>query len=341
MSEFSYPFGAKSSAPWRRGALERLRLAAKKAVDPWRAPDRNRSTLKLRSGAGRPLAQDEAVVLFLTRNDRRFMPSFLEHYRKMGVTRFVCVDDRSVDGTVDYLAGQSDTDLFTSTLRYREADRGKVWREELLARYGKNRWYIIVDSDEYLLYETLGQETVTEFAKRLSERGVARLPAPMLDLYPVGDLNAALFTGQIDQRPWDVATHFDADGYRAIASGAAISIYGGVRARAFGANGELMKYPLMRWDRFCSLGRTIHRPRPASYNFAPAMGALLHFKVFSDFEDRVKDAISEGQHYKGARSYQKMLDHFTGKGIGDLRYSGSKRYEGPTDLLKSGFMLAL
>jgi hypothetical protein len=71
------------------------------------------------------------------------------------------------------------------------------------------------------------------------------------------------------------------------------------------------------------------------------MGALLHFKVFSDFEDRVKDAISEGQHYKGARSYQKMLDHFTGKGIGDLRYSGSKRYEGPTDLLKSGFMLAL
>ncbi len=35
----------------------------------------------------------------LLHNEMHFLPPFLDHYRKLGVGRFIFVDDRSTDGT--------------------------------------------------------------------------------------------------------------------------------------------------------------------------------------------------------------------------------------------------
>ncbi len=257
----------------------------------------------------------------------------------MGVTRFFCLDDASTDGTQDFILDQPDADLFTSNVRYKDADRGKIWREKLFDILGHNRWYLNVDSDEYFLYESISRETIGEYTRRLDSAGVSRVPAPMLDLYPMGDVSRAVFSGANGAMPWEVATHFDGDGYTANAFKTGISIYGGVRARVFKSRGELMKYPLIRWDRYCSLGRTIHRPRPSLYNFAPTLGVLLHFKIFSDVGETAATAVAEGQHYKGAKLYKAIVDQLAA--LDDLSYEDSIPYLGVDDLVQRGFMLPL
>jgi len=292
-------------------------------------------------GDMRPLSGDDFPLIVTTHNDMRLMAAFFRHYRAMGVTRFICLDDASTDGTADFILAQPDTELFTSNVRFKDADRGKIWREKLFAFFGYDRWYLSVDSDEFFLYETADSERIGDFARRLDAARIRRLPAPMLDLYPVGDLSRAVFSGANGAMPWEIATHFDGGGYRAKAFKTGISIYGGVRARVFKANGELMKYPLVRWDRYCSLGRTIHRPRPSLYNFAPGLGVLLHFKIFSDLKQTTSRAVQEGQHYKEARVYKTILGRLGTMGAIDLSYEDSIPFAGVDDLIKRGFMLPL
>lgn len=341
MSTFSYPVtnGAPDWSPPARVAalnlaMRHISLLARKKADEVQIRRADPAPL-------RPLSDDDFPLIVLTHNDMRFMPSFFAHYRAMGVTRFFCMDDQSSDGTPDFILAQPDADLFTSNVRYKDARQGRVWREKLLGLLGTDRWYLNVDSDEYFLYESMPRETIAEFTKRLDAVRVKRLPAAMLDLYPVGDVSEAVFSGEDATMPWDIATHFDGDGYTGQRFNTGISIYGGVRARALNAEGELIKYPLIRWDRYCWLGRTIHRPKPSLYNFATAMGALLHFKIFSDVRERMEMAVVEGQHYMHAKNYQLALNNLRASDAIDLSYRGSIPYAGVDDLVRRGFMLPL
>ena len=115
-------------------------------------------------------------------NGRRFLPSVLDHYRSIGVTRFVCVDDVSNDGTTDYLLKQKDVDVHFSNVRYGDAARSKTWRELLAEKYGKNRWYLNVDVDEFLFTGNNSKMTIGQYAKLLYKQGILRLPAPMIDI---------------------------------------------------------------------------------------------------------------------------------------------------------------
>lgn len=342
MSTFDYPIGGNRQPPWSLSWTARTVNLAKRQLSFISRRDGGDARLLRRSpGALRPLSRGDFPLIVTTHNDMRLMASFFKHYRSMGVTRFICVDDASTDGTPDFILDQPDTELFTSNVRYKDAERGKIWREKLFSIFGSDRWYLNVDSDEYFLYESIASEIIGDFTRRLDACGVSRVPAPMLDLYPTGDISSAVFFGTSDAMPWEIATHFDGGGYTANAFRTGISVYGGVRSRVFKAHGELIKYPLIRWDRYCSLGRTIHRPRPSLYNFAPTLGALLHFKIFSDVREMAARAVEEGQHYKKAKIYRAVLDRLAAPDALDLCYEDSIPYLGVDDLIRRGFMLPL
>jgi hypothetical protein len=342
MSTFGYPVGTGRRPPWSRSwTVTTINLAKRQFSFLFRRHPGGVRIQRKSPGALRPLSVDDFPLIVITHNDMRLIASFFQHYRSMGVTRFICLDDASTDGTADFILEQPDTELFTSNVRYKDAERGKIWREQLFAVFGYDRWYLNVDSDEYFLYETIASETIGDFTRRLDSSGVSRVPAPMLDLYPVGDVSRAVFSGANGAMPWEVATHLDGAGYTAKAFKTGISIYGGVRSRVFRAHGELIKYPLIRWDRYCSLGRTIHRPRPSLYNFPPALGVLLHFKIFSDLRETAVTAVNEGQHYKGAKIYRAVLDRMEALGAFDLAYEDSIPFVGVDDLIHRGFMLPL
>lgn len=342
MSTFGYPIGGDRRPPWPQSWAARTINYAKRQASLLSLRNAGGLRVERKSpGALRPLSGNDFPLIVITHNDMRLMESFFRHYRSMGVTRFICIDDASMDGTPDFILNQPDAELFTSNVRYKDAERGKLWREQLFSIFGHDRWYLNVDSDEYFLYESIARESVGDFTRRLDAAGVSRVPAPMLDLYPVGDISRALFSGTNGAMPWHVATHFDGAGYTAKAFRTGISVYGGVRSRVFKAHGELIKYPLIRWDRYCSLGRTIHRPRPSLYNFAPVLGVLLHFKIFSDVGETAARAVEEAQHYKGAKIYKAVLNRLTAPAPFDLAYEDSIPFAGVDDLIRRGFMLPL
>ncbi|OCP04476.1 MULTISPECIES: glycosyltransferase family 2 protein [unclassified Ensifer] len=283
------------------------------------------------------LYPDDLPLIFLTHNDAKLMPGFLAHYRSLGVTRFICVDDASSDGTREYLLEHADVDLWASQQRYKEARRGRLWREALFALYGSDRWYVNVDSDEFLIYDDCESRTLWSLIHALEEREISRLPAPMLDMYPV-DLGTADINQLKTHAPWEVADHFDSRGYAMTTTKRAISVKGGARLREFDSDLEMIKYPLIRWDENCLFGPSIHQPLPYQRNFSSIVGALLHFKFFADYQKVINDAVADGQYFDGSAAYAKMTETLASTGALQLFSESSVKFDGSRQLLRLGFI---
>lgn len=336
----SYPFRGPGDFDYGRTLLHRFgtwldsrRVAARRRSKTETVP------LSLKSPtAFRPLQDADVPLLFLAHDDLKFMRSLLAHYRRLGVTRFICVDDRSSDGTRELLCAQPDVDVWTSDVRYREARRGKLWREALFARYGKNRWYLNIDADEYLVYDRCFEKPLPALIARLESLGIRRLAAPMIDMYPGGRVSAFAFDGSTDAMPWEVADCLDGSGYAIEKNKRFLSLSGGPRRRTFSAEAEMMKYPLMYWDEDCSFGISIHQPLPFDRNFSPISGVLLHFKFFADYHEKTQAAVKDKQYFGGAREYQRILDTVAASGELDFVYEGTVTYSSPQQLVDLGFM---
>lgn len=312
------------------------------AYETWRITRRERRDSQdvplAPAAAVKPLSPEDLPLVFVTHNDLTILPFFLRHYRRLGVTRFICVDDVSQDGTRDYLSAQPDVDLWTSPLRYGEARRGRRWREALFARYGYDRWYVNVDSDEFLLYDGCEGTGLSALVAVLEEHDCKRLAAPMLDMYPGP---GAIEPDPEQGLPWQFSNHFDVRGYEAELDKRGVSLKGGPRRRRFAEANELMKYPLIFWDRSCFFGSSPHRPLPFERNFEPFFGALLHFKFFTNYRGKIAEAAVGKQHYNGSEHYQAMMDALDREG--DLNFVGpeSARFEGPEQLRELGFLTRL
>ncbi len=106
-------------------------------------------------GAGQGLAQVAALggrlrekkaapgasgvtVICLIKDEFFYLPAFLDHYRRLGVSRFVFLDDGSTDEGPDYLMRQADCAVVVSDLTFGQFVDGKkadvIWRTALTAR---------------------------------------------------------------------------------------------------------------------------------------------------------------------------------------------------------------
>jgi hypothetical protein len=251
------------------------------------------------------------------------------------------VDDQSTDHSREWLAKQKDVDLWVSSIRYKDARRGRLWRESLFAQYGEGRWYVNVDADEFLVYDHYERIDLRALMELLSSRKVTKLAAPMLDLYPAADLASADYQWAQDRMPWDVADSFDKEGYKLALEKRYISIRGGPRHRLFGAEVELMKYPLLFWGAGSSLGASIHQPLPFQDNFSPVAGVLLHFKFFADLAEKLDHAVADAQYFDNAREYKKIAASLGQQGELDFVGPHTAKYTGADQLVALGFMCSL
>jgi hypothetical protein len=278
------------------------------------------------------VGQQDIVLLSVVRNEFPQIISFLDYYRSLGISRFAIVDDRSEDGTLEFLLDQSDVDVFTSSKTYSESERGNFWRHDLVRRYGVNRWYVMVDADEYLVYDGMDSHDLKDLAKWIQKQGMKHLLAPMIDMYPSGNLRD--FPFDPSRAPWHVADHFDASGYDRTTSPQHVKIRGGPRSRLFGRH-TLTKYPLIFWDRL-TIVNSIHGHLPYWRNHIDPHGVLLHFKFFSDFTGKAKVAVEENQHWNNASKYKEYLSGTIDKPEFSVMGDASRKYTGVEDLIDVG-----
>jgi hypothetical protein len=297
--------------------------------------------LELISARG-PLSRPAVILVAVVRNEIARLPGFLSHYRRLGIDRFMFIDNDSSDGSRELLAGECDVDLWYARGSYFAAHKGCLWIEAVVQAIGRGHWILRADADEFLVYDGMDRHDLKDLTALLARRGERRLSAPMVDVYGRGQIRETPFpVGDLLRAEW----WFDAAGYEVEESPYGRLLTGGPRTRVFTApegpiKYYLQKYPLSLYDAATS-DFWVHRPYPYHWNRVSTLGALLHAKFTSDFPARVDQAVIEKQHSAQSRFYRIYQAHL--RRYPDLSFfgPGSRRYCGPQSLIDAGIMEAI
>ncbi|MBW8816134.1 MAG: glycosyltransferase family 2 protein [Caulobacterales bacterium] len=288
-------------------------------------------------GAPVPEKSGEIRAVLCVRDELLRLPANLDHHRRLGVDRFLVVDNGSRDGTADYLASQPDVHMFRAAGTFEESLDGLAWTNPLRDAFCDGHWTLSLDADELFVfpyYEQVGLQTLCRF---LDQAGARTVYALLLDMYGEGGLSQAVLPpggSLIDTCAW-----FDPGPYRLteVPNFPYVRFRGGVRARVFdfqpwqGAPPALNKLPLVKWARGMRYLLSTHEMTPTT--LYPLMTCLLHFKFLSDFHARVVTAVDEQWHYGAARDFQAYRALLDARGDITLRNAQSVRYAGSQQLL--------
>ncbi len=273
----------------------------------------------LRAFSDLSLVQDQTdrigstdILLFLClRDEMERLPHFLAHYRGLGVSHFLIVDNGSTDGSAEYLAKEPDVSLWRTSSSYRGARFGMDWLNALLSRYGHGHWCTTVDCDELWL----GPEPLPTLTSELERAGRKTCGAMMMELYPRGPLGTQDAARGGD--PLTVLSGFDPSGYRVRVQPrlGQLWVQGGPRARCFFAEEPdraptLNKTPLVRWDRRYTYVSSTHSLLPRHLNDwrGSENAILLHTKFLPSIVERAKAERAQGEHFGDPALYQAYYD---------------------------------
>jgi glycosyltransferase involved in cell wall biosynthesis len=293
-------------------------------------------------GAGVPDAPGEIRACLVVRNEALRIASVLAHHRRLGVERFLVIDNGSTDGTLDYLTAQPDVALFRTDESYAAARSGLDWINAVLDAHGDGRWTLTIDADELFIYPGFERVDLRDFCAFLEGQGAQGVMALLLDMYGEGEVGEALHTPGAPLT--DVCPWFDPGPYRYVRAGPFphVQFMGGPRARLFDFEPYqprppvISKVPLVRWRRGLRYGLSTHAITPIEL---PAMVAgLLHFKFLSDFRARVAAAVDGGQFHGGSREYRAYRDYLDRNGDLRLHDERSVRFVDSGQLVSLGVM---
>ncbi|MDJ0995084.1 MAG: glycosyltransferase family 2 protein [Dinoroseobacter sp.] len=326
---------------------EAYRLRWKRRELMWRAWRKRRELVPQFAAA--PRLPEHGVLCFAcVRNESERLPFWLAHYRALGVTHFLIVDNASTDETPDLLGKEADVSLWSTKTSYKAARFGMDWLMVLLARFGQNRWCLTVDADELLVYPDSTSRPLAELTDTLDRKSIRSFGALMVELFPKGPMSAVNY--QPGQDPTEVLRYLDPGPYRTTSQPSlrATLYQGGVRDRVFfeaepRRAPTLNKIPLVRWHwRWAYLNST-HSLLPRYLNAVfstpkqPLLsGALLHTKFLPSVAARAKEEKTRREHFGNSTLFDDYYDKLsTGP---DLWYSGAVSYGGPEQLEALGFM---
>ncbi|TYO61576.1 hypothetical protein FXV83_37405 [Bradyrhizobium hipponense] len=322
----------------------------------------------------RPLdiGADEIVAVGKLRNEMLRLPDFLRHHRRLGVRRFLAIDDHSDDGTREFLLDQPDVHVFEIREPFAESRGGARWTSAVLDQFAPGRWALTLDADELFVYPGCETFDLRWLCRYLESAGADCMTAEMIDMYP------RVLGGSERYRAGEslvaFCPYFDSDTYvkRRRRGFPTNYLIGGARARLFYDESMplkialydalvrllepyglarllpavnitrwepplLTKVPLARWlpgRRYIAAGHLMApRGKPGDVT-----GALLHFKFLHDFTDKVAAAVREGNYYRGSVEYKRYAERLAQDQSFELTYPKSRIYQSSDDIVSCGLM---
>ncbi len=319
----------------------------------------------------------ECRVLMVVHDEGQKLPWLLTYYRALGVSRFFVVDNGSTDNTAAFLKEQKDCHVFYTEDSYAAAEYGIQWRRQLLNEFGESHWWLSIDGDEMFVYPSSENISLPDFCCYLDGIGAQGVYTTFLDMYGRGSVVESIYTpaqpflevsSYFDTdyvfRP-RLKAPLAADPFPRLEA------IGGPRLRRFypefldttpmtfarvkiirrirdalrrvGINLNfdcavppiLFKVPLFKLHPGFVL---INSHMVSPLNLAPVTGALLHFKFFADFHERVAREYSRGQHFDGASEYGRYLEIMKREPNTSFYYEKSACYTGTDQLVRLGLI---
>lgn len=266
----------------------------------------------------------EIVVVCAVKNDLLRVQAFLEHYKNLGIKKFLFIDNGSNDGTYEFLMEQPEVELYLTNTNYNSVAK-TAWINRLIAWNGLNKWYLVVDSDEFFQYPEMEEVDLNQYVKKLGKLKIYAVKALMIEPYPKGNV---MDKNLKDENFLDEYCYFDGneDSYYVDTE---LGIYGGgMHERLFGLKKiTRTKIPLIYCtdDRF-EVGS--HDIFPLHENISAKIGGILmHYKFLPSDGEKIKKIIKDGNYANGSRLYKKY-DEVLSKGELSAYYEGSKKWLG-------------
>lgn len=268
-------------------------------------------------------------------NELYFLPKFLEHYRKLGIEKFILLDDGSTDGSLEFAAKQPDVMIVKSDFRFGEKaphpSNGKMvnayiaWRQALMVEYAQNQWSMHLDLDEFV-HLPKGQ-SFNQLNEMMTDSKANILWGAMLDMYPKTWVDISDTNLTIDDIDW----YFDGRQHlKPTKFSTPPMVYSGSRSRLcqqFGISQSKEKlykkiirkllgnpYPRMgiqrkpiaiNWHNGMVF-KNSHRIKHAKHD--KKILPIAHYKYTPNFVERVEYAISSGAHFNASKGYKELRD---------------------------------
>ena len=256
------------------------------------------------------IKQSESITFSCVRHEILRLPYFLEYHRKLGVDRFIFVDNASTDGTNEYLLSQNDTIVFHTTESYASSRCGIDWINPLLSEFGTNHWIVTLEPDELLMYpksETVNLHQLTKYLDTIEAQAMKTFLIDMYSDKPISETHYK--TGQ----PFlDSCNFFDSDSYYEY-NDENLPTRGGPRDRLFWQGYDrdkrspyLVNIPLIKWRDDLNYECGTHVI--PNVTMAPIIGVKQHFKFFSDFYTYAETEASRNEHWDNAAQYKSYWD---------------------------------
>jgi hypothetical protein len=288
------------------------------------------------------LQPDEIVLICVVRNEALRLPLFFTHYRKLGVTRFMVIDNDSTDDTPALLLAEPTADIFHTSASFRDAQSGIYWLNGLVRALCVGHWTLLADADELLVFDGMDSHGLSGFCTWLDRAGQDRSLVPMIDVYPPGII------GESGLPPDDSLLEncwFDTTGYALQRRPAGWLMTGGPRFRLFGrltlTNSEwASKYALFRMKPETALVNG-HFIWPRDPGPARPFAAFVHLKFLDDFAERSRRNEREGQHHQNSKKYREIVEKLAEQPRQTASYAKSRKYEGPESLIDNQLLLPI
>ena len=268
--------------------------------------------------------KNDPIVILCVKNDLIRIKMLVSHYRKLGIERFAVLDNGSEDGTFEWLSEQEDVDVYRCYDKYQTFVK-EGWINRIVSYYGFDRWVILTDSDELIVYEGMETHSIKELVNYGQKNGIKRFKALTLDVYQ----NGKIF-GDSDNIQKDLCW-VDSDSYyeKKIKAGKLeiVRFIGGPRHRLMQSTVSLSKYPLLFFEKG-TISDNAHYQFPHEEILkAPCNLGILHYKFLDtdlmEFKNRTQE--DSGFFNKGLY-YKQYINYFMSPEKKDFMYDGSVEF---------------
>lgn len=289
------------------------------------------------------LAPGEIAVVCVLRNEVTRLPLFFEHYKRLGVSRFLMIDNASEDGSHEVLLAEPMADVFVAHASFVEGNQGLYWINGLARKYCQGHWVLNADADELLVYDGMESRGLPELARWLELHGRDRLFTMMVDVYPSRPIGAEprAIEDFLAEDCW-----FDSEGYTLEAGPGGWLLTGGPRHRMFNPGRAIpyrhwvSKYPFFRMEANKAIVNQ-HWIWPVDWRQRPPQSAFLHLKLLDDFIERSARYEREGQHDSGSESYRLINERMAQMAKVEFYHPQSRRYRGPKSFVRYRIMQSI
>lgn len=264
--------------------------------------------------------ENQVTLCAIVKNANDYIIPFFEHYEKLGVDKFVILDNESTDSTLDLVPNKSNIAILRSSIDLKDYSN-EIWLKNYLANhFSKKGWCLSVDIDELFDYPLSDKITFKKFIEYLNVNKFTAVITHMLDMFAMDeDEGRTILREQKNLKKaygyYDIENIVKIDyqscrlkgidNRRNKCSNQQIKFhFGGIRKKLFKTMNCISKHSLL-W--MGGRERIIHSHCVENAVCADVSGVILHYKFAGDWIARTRNYVRD--QYAKNPEYQAIMDY--------------------------------